>query len=364
MACIALNAWLGAAMQSMQASPASRAAATVRQQLVSSQVLEHLGPGMETTADELREAVDVLSFYTAKAAAAAAAAADTATPDIDLLSEVVQVIDTTEMCCSDLLSTFTMVNGILATDGRLFSTAAWPAAPAAVRLSRIVILCRSKVQTLRHQQPLGDLFDSIEIQPEGAMRSVLRVLFLLAFEVIESKPVVRAEQLLESPSGAAALLLLPEFASCLAMVLLVAVLGLDTCGTGAAAFAATCSVGSSSGQRTSHTSRRQQLQERAGSGSNGGGGGGGGGSNSSSVEGGDSSSGLDNGVRLDSLTPLSCSLFDLLGITREAAMEAAVVAKPLGLTALPVLTAWVKAYQTVTKHQVSSIQDCAGCTSS
>src|SRR5690349_7715715 len=60
-ACGALNAWLEKAAAPMRASPGSRAAAAVRQQLQESGLLQHLGPGMDAAAARLTAAVDKLA---------------------------------------------------------------------------------------------------------------------------------------------------------------------------------------------------------------------------------------------------------------------------------------------------------------
>jgi hypothetical protein len=184
----------------------------------------------------------------------------------------------------------------------------------------------------------------------------------------------------------------------------VIVLGLDTSsrnGAGAAATPSTLSGSSSSsspGRQVLGAARQQQLAQQAvsgssssrcfhggsGSSSRGGAGSSGRGGASSSGGGraragsssrgaagnsGSSSSravssrgsGLSSGVRMDSLTPLSCGLFDILGVTKETAVELAAFAEYDGLTTLAHLETLLEIYRTVLKHQVSQYASMCGC---
>jgi hypothetical protein len=241
-----------------------------------------------------------------------------------------------------------MVSSVLATTaGPLVCRAAWPAAPSAVRLNLQAFQTRSQLQTLRQQQRFGALFATIETLPgNGALEAVFRSLMALMFDVANIKPSV-----LQSRPGAGELLLSPEFVSCLAIALLVVVLALDTSSTAATAAAAAAptdssssgsSGSSSSGRRSSHTSRQQQQVPPYQTGGS-----------SSSSNGGSSSS---NGVQVDSLTPLSCSLFGVLGVSREAALQAAEFVKSMGIATTRGLNTWVTAYRTVIQHQVSCVE--------
>jgi hypothetical protein len=70
-----------------------------------------------------------------------------------------------------------------------------------------------------------------------------------------------------------------------------------------------------------------------------------------------SGSGCDglNGVQLDSLTPLSCGLFGILGVTKETALHAAQVLKSEGVTTRPDVAALAADYIGVLKYQVSGV---------
>jgi hypothetical protein len=58
-------------------------------------------------------------------------------------------------------------------------------------------------------------------------------------------------------------------------------------------------------------------------------------------------------MRQDSLTALSCCLFDILGVTKETVLQAAGVANSAGLATLGNLQALVSLYSRVLQYQVS-----------
>lgn len=55
------------------------------------------------------------------------------------------------------------------------------------------------------------------------------------------------------------------------------------------------------------------------------------------------------------MTPLSCGLFGILGVTKETALQAAQVLKSEGVTALPDVAALASDYIGVLKYQVSGV---------
>jgi hypothetical protein len=183
-----------------------------------------------------------------------------------------------------------------------------------------------------------------------------------AFPVLHSAMKVLTENLvkdgvidmLQSSPSVSELLLLPEFVSCLAIMAVVTVLGLDVSGNmpraagpPAAGSSSVSEEGSSSTRSSADAAlqqaapvagrRRQQQQQQQQAGSTDSG----------------SSSGLGNGMRLDSLTPLSCSLFDVLGVTKETVLQAARLAKADGLTTTSYLSMYMVIYNCVLGHQVS-----------
>jgi hypothetical protein len=158
--------------------------------------------------------------------------------------------------------------------------------------------------------------------------------------------------ILQSCPGASELLLLPDFVSCLAIMAVVTVLGLNVSSdmpraAGPPAAHSSNVPGAGSSTRSSGgapaapvAGRRRRQQQRAES-------------TSSDSRGSSGGSGLGNVVRLDSLTPLSCSLFDLLGVSKEMVLQAARLAKADGLTTTSYLHMYMGIYNSVLGHQVS-----------
>ncbi len=60
-----------------------------------------------------------------------------------------------------------------------------------------------------------------------------------------------------------------------------------------------------------------------------------------------------NGMRLDCLTPLASSVFDILGVSKQAVMHIAEVAKAEGLTSLADVGSMIACYCRVVQYQVS-----------
>ena len=341
-----LTAWLVRAVAAIEASPGSRATAAVVQQLQDSQLLQHLGPAMDAAAARLTTAVAALAAATAAASnssSSSMAVPSTANGHIRQLSFKVMWADSS---CDILLRTLDPACALWRT-GLCGDIIGLPAAPAAVRLMLTVCQVQGKLQQLRQHQLLQPHTD-ITVKWSKAMRTVPVVMLAFA-EGLESRGVSDTLQLYPAASE---LLLLPESVSCLAIVLVSVLLGLDTSSddwlkaavTTATSSSSTPGVGSSTGRQAPGTGvpqpQQQQQQRRPGNS---------GGSSSSSS----SSSGMAAGVRLGSLTPLSCGLFPLLGITKETALQAARLAKAEGLTTLASLDVLVAAYRDVIVHQVS-----------
>jgi hypothetical protein len=180
--------------------------------------------------------------------------------------------------------------------------AALPAAPAALRLMLTVY-------QNYHMRPQMQLCS----QSSDPLREVHGVMLSLACGLgcdVDAR--------LQSCPEANQLLLSPELLSGLAVELMVIVLGLNT----------------SSDRLDPRLPSRQEQQQQQQADSSG----------SSSVP--------SSGVRLDSLTPLSCSLFDVLGVTKETALLAAGVAHSQGHTDLPNFNTLMLVYNSVLNHQV------------
>jgi hypothetical protein len=239
----------------------------------------------------------------------------------------------------------------LSSAGRFTLEAALPAAPADVRLMLSIFKACSRLKQLGLQQLLlpeapSVLHSDVELSCEWGLPALLSAMKTLAFPL---KNGVAAT--LQSCPGACELLLVPEFVPCLAIMSVVTVLGLDTSSGGATGGASSSSSstrssgGSGSGSKTGRQltgSGRQQQSPLAGSN-------------------GSSSSGLSSGVQVDSLTPLACSLFDILGVSREAAAEAARLAKSAGLTTLGHMNMYMVCHNEVLRHQVSGCHCCVDC---
>jgi hypothetical protein len=340
--CAALVRWLIQVVDAIHASPGSRAAAAVRQQLLDSQLLQHLGASMDAAAAGLTAAA------TALAAAVTTSTSTALPPTIQqermqrLLGNVVRA----DAQCGRVLQLFWSVSNVLSPADDVNVGAMLPAMPAAVRFVLKGLQCRSRLQRFKQWKQLGQLGD-------GLFTSSCPSLAFNAMRVVASKGVAIALRLLP---GTGELLRSPEVLSCLALVLLVTVLGLDT--GSANSTGGRLSTGSSSGVGSSmsrqHPSTReqqsqqqqQQQQQQQGSGSG-----------SSSAAGGNCgrSVGLGDAVQLGCLMPLSCSLFDMLGVSKKTAVQAArlALAKSGGWTSLDALTVLMSRYSSVLEHQVS-----------
>jgi hypothetical protein len=118
--------------------------------------------------------------------------------------------------------------------------------------------------------------------------------------------------LLQLCPAASELLLSPELLSCLSIMLVVIVLGLD--------------------MSTDRPDAYKPSEEQRQAGSRG--------------------SGLVSGGRLDSLTPLSCGLFDALGVPKGTVLHAAMVAHSQGFSTLLNFKIFLASYNSVLDHQV------------
>jgi hypothetical protein len=347
----ALTIWLQKAKDAAAASPASRAAAAVRQQLQDSQLLQRLGPAMDAAAAQLTAAVAAATTAPSSSSGSSGSTAEFAATQQG--SELYSLLRQADCHCVLLLRTFLLASCVLSSTGRFSLEAALPAAPAAVRLMLSVFQACSKLQQLRLQQLLlpeapGLLHPEIKISNEWGLSVSLTAMKALTFPLWDG-----VAAMLRSCPAASELLLLPEFVSCLAIMSVVTVLGLDlTTGSskGAARVAgapasrsssapgASCStrssggsgIGSGTGRRLPGPSRQQQQHTSSTS----------------------SDSGSSSGVRLDSLTPLSCKLFDILGVRKETALEAARLASSDGLTTLAHMQKDMVCYSSVLRHQV------------
>jgi hypothetical protein len=243
--------------------------------------------------------------------------------------------------------------------------AALPAAPAAVRLILTTIQTCSKIRQVAGREgspsPLFLAADDTAIRERSTQALVCAHLVML--ELAEAVLMHSSKGTLLSLSGANELLLCPELMSCLAIMVLVTLLGTDTwtkkgaCsskgpkGVAGPAGSGSSSSSSSSGRQTTTTQSLSQQPaasagyHQAGSSS----------SSSAVISGSNSSSSvrLANGVSLDSLTPLSRGLFGLLSVDLAIVLDAARVAL-WGATCDPTSFGWlVDTYCFVMEYQVS-----------
>ena len=300
--------WLNKALPSVTASPGSRAAATVRQQLQGLQLLQHLALSMDAAAARLTAAATALADTPAMQKGATRA---------DRTADYMNA----ESFCKGLLQIFQLASCVLSSTGMFSVPAALPAAPAAVRITLSVF------QDCKKPLPASP----------GALRAALRATVALVAALQDDEDVPNGT--LQSCPAASELLQMPEFASCLAIASVAATLGLDVSGGDAARGAASSDTdeGSSTGRQVLGAGGQQQPPQQVGSRS---------GASSSSR-------GLGNGVRLDSLTPLSCSLFDILGVSKETALQLAGLAKEEGFNTPAPLQKVLEIYSCVLEYQVS-----------
>ena len=300
----ALNVWLSKASDIMRASPQSHAAASVRQQLQDTALLQHLAPAMDAAAAQLTTAVAALEAAAADHCRRGGVSATTAVPAaaFTTVDDLIWLFPTrnADTNCAMLLSTFRqaslVLSPLLPTETYVRIQVIQPAAPAAVQLIQSVLRAQGRLSQLSQQQLLPQAVQEFCSEPGKALIMVSEVMTVLASALKGDVP-----RMLQSCPAADTLLLMPEFAACLTIMSLVALIALDTTTSSSSSSSSSNSstgrgVHRSTGSRRRDPSRQQRQQasltER---GSDGG------------------SSDLGIGVRMDCLTPLSRSLFDLLG---------------------------------------------------
>jgi hypothetical protein len=340
----ALHLWVCKADKLMEASPRSHAAAAVCQQLQESQLLQHMSPAMDVAAARLKAATAALAAASTTSSSSSSDGSSSrhgkgtggggsSSGDDGCVSNAgstnISAPSSTEPismqqlalnaagqcfhsgCMLQLYMACYMAANTQSAPGTLSMKTALPAAPAAIRLALTVF----QNHPMQPQEPL--LGQSSELL-YGACVLILD----FAARVGGNVP-----RVLQSCPEASELLLLPELVSCLATMLVVVVLGLDTSTDGTEA------------QPSSRQERQQQQQADSSSGSG-------------------SSSGVNNGVQLNSLTPLSCSLFDMLGVTKGTALQAARLAHSQGSTKMTYFKSLMRSYESVLKYQVSLLRCC------
>jgi hypothetical protein len=349
----ALHTWLHIAGPPTKASPESHAAAAVRQQLQASQLLQHLGTAMDAAAARLTAAVAALAGASSNSCSNNAGGSSSSggssgrggsnsnssgssgrggssssssggsgrggrggssssssgrggnssnssgcssTEQVSIQQLTLDVMgENFQSSC--LLKIFLLATYLLSPTFSI--QAALPAAPAAMCLMLTVF-------QNYHMQPPLQLFS----HSNNPLLELHRFMLSIALGVEGD-----AAGMLQSCPAAGDLLLSPELLSCLAIMLVVIVLGLDT--------------------STDRTDAYRPSEEQRQAGSRG--------------------SGLVSGGRLDSPTPLSCGLFDALGVPKETALQAAMVAQAQGFSTLFNFKVLMASYNSVLDHQVSQV---------
>jgi hypothetical protein len=249
-------------------------------------------------------------------------------------NELMEELMATIRCCRLLLNMFQELGTVLSAPGNLNIAFAVPAAPAAVRLMLTVLQADSRLQLMQQQHAVEVPDASSEsCSTTSTVHSVMMMLAVMVGVDVSST--------LQACPAARELLLLPELLSCLALMLVASVLGLDTISSDMGRRANTPAASSGSAHSDHGDSGRGSSTR--------------GGGRSGSRGSGIGSSGMGNEVRLDSLTPLSCSLFDILRVTKETVLQVARVAKSERLTTLGEMDVWAAVLASVHKYQVSSV---------
>lgn len=316
--------------------------------------MQHVAAAMDASAAQLTAAVAALAAATAAASSSSGSSGGAAGSVITLKGSAGCLLRQADGHSALLLGAFQQASCTLSSTGHFSLEASLPAAPAAVRLILSAFRAYSGLQQLGLQQELQPIpnelpHPDLDVSSEqGRAFPVLHRAMKVLTAHVDRDGVI---DMLQSCPSASKLLLLPEFVSCLAIMAAVTVLGLDVSGNmpraagpPAAGSSSVSEEGSSSTRSSADAAlqqaapvagRRRQQQQQAGSIDNG------------------SSSGLGNGMRLDSLTPLSCTLFDSLGVTKETVLQAARLAKADGLTTTSYLHMYMVIYNSVLGHQVS-----------
>jgi hypothetical protein len=271
---------------------------------------------MDAAAARLTAAVEALAAaITSSTSSSSTGVPSTTQEDVRQLALGVMLADTS---CGILLLTLDPANSGLSRTGLFDDHISLPAAPAAVRLSLAVCQAQGKLQQLS-QHPLLQPHSDITGACSKAVRAVPNLVLALAAGVEGG-----VSEALQAYPAARELVQMQELVSCVAVVLVAAALGLGASRDDGAA-------GIPAASSSSAPVRQQQQQEASSS----------------------SSGSLSIGMRLDSLTPLSCSLFDVLGVTKETVLHLARLITPNAVTTSGTFPTMTAAYKYLLTYQVS-----------
>jgi hypothetical protein len=342
LAAFALVIWLSKVSDAIKAPTAPRAAAAALQQLQDVQLLQHLGPAMDAATARLTSSPAAIAEAVAAAGSSSSTVGASTTQQASILLQHITSYGNAEKCCLCLLQTFNMASCVMPTrDSPLVATTVVLAAPAAVRMALTIFQNHDKIQQLKRQQDTGSPTVSLA---QGTSELLLAAIDAMTRLIAACEGHGDMTSMLQSLPAASELVQMPEFVSCLAIMAVATALGVDTSSDGRTSTAAAPAAGRSRGgggsasRRVPSAGRQQQATQQAGS---------------SSGSAGSNDGGLSNGVRLDSLTPLSCTLFGILGVTKATAVLFARLARSQGITYPYQLQGVLRIYKRVIKYQVS-----------
>lgn len=196
-----LDGWL--ATVSTTTAPGSRAAATVRQQLQETQLLQHLSTAMDAAAARLTAAAAAALDAAAPATTGSSSGRSASTsPAASQCDSPMEELMSTVRCCRLLLSMFQELSKVISAHDNLSIAAALPAAPAAVRLMLTVLQANSRLQLMQqHTVQLPD--DSSEsCSTTSTVHSVMMMMAVMVG--------VNVSSTLQDCPAARELVLLPE----------------------------------------------------------------------------------------------------------------------------------------------------------
>jgi hypothetical protein len=342
-----LTLWLYKASKANDASPGSRLAVSMRQQLQRSELLQQMPAIFQHASDAYTAAAADLTTFGQAAPGSSAGSSSSSTDSV----RVAEFFNNTQLLTSRLLSVHIRTSELSSSEANGFNLAsALPAAPAAMQLHRLLFQTSSRLQQQAGREgspaPVLLLVDAADFQSNCC--AALGEAHWAVVRLLKAVHQYNVERQLQSLPGTRELLLCPELMPCLASTVLVSVLGMDSKeqhdtgssrGTtrGAAAQASSSSrssAGSSSSSRPASATRGSSQPQsdpasgtisgrhQAGSSSTSS-------CSSSSTSSGSSAGKLSNGISLQSLTPLSRGLFGLLGVEQDVLLKAARGAKEL-----------------------------------
>jgi hypothetical protein len=363
-----LGLWLYKTTGALNASPASRLAVGVRQQLQASGLLQHMAAMLTDAGDGLTAAAAAAVAFgepargSSSSESSSTTGSSTAAQDsADRLRDAWGLVDKLHDLYCRLCEAMSPEADIT-----FNLEAALPAAPAAVRLIVTAFRTCSRLQQLAGMEGSSATVQLVAADAafQDAFAATLGSAFLTMLDLAQTICVRSSEGTLQSLPDINELLRCAELVPCLAITVLVAVLGVDTGAHGGAGSSAVASwapasssgggsigAGSSSGVQalaSQGTLQQQSVSAAAVSA----------GlphqSGRSSSSGSTSSCGrLENGVNLGSLTPLSHALFNLLGVEQGVLLSTSAAAKTNHLATWGANNNSITTFDTVMAHQVS-----------